>query len=139
MTPRDDEDPAEEQIWDRESAVEFLEMEIYKRNTRRSDNPIILPLEAARLIFDCAKLGQHKGHGRKGAPPNRVKKLQSEAIVNWARKRRDKLRAEGMKATGANSAEDQAAEEASSFASERYGFNLAASTIKRKMQSRIDD
>jgi hypothetical protein len=39
-----------------------------------------------------------------------------------------------MKLSGANSAEDQAAAEASSMASEVYDLNLAASTIKRLMQ-----
>jgi hypothetical protein len=77
-----------------------------------------------------------RGQGRKGRPrKSYVEELLREAIVSLAKERKDDLVATGMKATGTNSAEDQAAEEAHIFASERNGLNVAATTIKRLMQS----
>lgn len=134
VTATDDDGPGP---WagDRQSAVEVLRIEIARREARGSETEITLPLEIARLILECAKKGVHKGQGRGRPRDSRGDKLKKQAIVSWALERKAKLHEQGIKATGANSAEDRAAEEARVLASERYGLSLAVTTIKRMMQS----
>jgi hypothetical protein len=114
--------------------IEWLAIKIAALVARGVDTPIMSP-DAWRRVITCAEKGVHKGKGRGAPRTTRWKKLRQEIVVNIARSRRDELHAQGMRLTGANSAEDQAAAEASSMASEVYDLSLAASTIKRLMQS----
>jgi len=68
-----------------------------------------------------------------------IEQVVNNVVVNWARERKAELHALGMKNTGANSAEDKAAEEAREalsklFHNTRYTVP-AVGTIKRRMQS----
>ncbi len=130
---RPDDDVTDADYTDAE-LIEWLAIKVAALVARGANTPIMSP-NAWRRVITCAEKGVHKGKGRLGAPrTTRWKKLKQEVVVNFARSRRDELHAQGMKLTGANSAEDQAAAEASSMASEVYHLNLAASTIKRLMQ-----
>jgi hypothetical protein len=137
LTTTDDDEPRQWAV-DRQSAVEVLRIEIAKKRARGSNAEITLPLEIACLIHEAAAFGLHKGQGRKRPRDSRGDKLKKQAIVSWGRLRKAELHAQGMNTTGANSAEDHAAEDARQHAHERYGINLAASTIKRMMQSSED-
>ena len=123
--------------WDKvapQDAVELAEIVHAVNVRRRADGrePVALPLTVERRLIECAKRGMQRGQGRKGRPrKSYAEELLREAIVSLAKERKDDLVATGMRATGTNSAEDRAAEEAS----ERYGLNVAATTIKRLMQS----
>jgi hypothetical protein len=121
---------------DRQSAVEFLDLAVIRhRRPNASDARIKLPLDVARLVLDCAKLGLHKGQGRRRPPLTHGDKLRQQAIAAWCKRRKAKLHGAGMKMTGANSAEDQALEDARDFASKRYNMNLSIKTLKRLMQT----
>lgn len=115
--------------WTPQDAREYLAIEIAKRDLRGSDTPITLPVAAARQLFKknpSNRPAETRGHT-----------MRKRAVVAFAKQRKDELHAQGMKATGASSAEDQAAEEARVLAHERYGISLAVTTIKRLMQSDI--
>jgi hypothetical protein len=121
---------------DRESAVEWLESELrFVDRTRRapaSEYSVSLPYEVAVLVLDCARKGLRKGEGRGGNRRlGRFSKLRRMAVIWWAKSRKAEL----VATTGGTSikAENQAAEEASDFARERYRLKLAAETIKREM------
>ena len=146
-----------EPTYDRQSCVELLELELLRRRPReltrgpdgkseflvgatRPDDPLTLtmPRYAWEHIVACAKAGQHKRQGRPS--DTRGDKLRKNAIVAFARQRKNELIATGtMAATGADSAEDQAVEEARVLANERYGLNLATETIRRLMQAEPDE
>jgi hypothetical protein len=94
-----------------------------------------LSRQEARLVLACAKDGQHKGQGR-GRPRNtRRDQLAKRSSVQVARQKKVELVAatENMRATGANSAEEKAAEDAHKWLSDR-GLRLKVDTIIRRMQ-----
>jgi hypothetical protein len=126
----------EDQGWDSQDAVEWVEILIA---VRAGDAKIELPLPILLAVLDCAKRGMHKG-GEQGRPrKSYIEQVVNNVVVNWARERKAELHALGMKNTGANSAEDKAAEEAQEalarlFHNTRYTAP-AVGTIKRRMQS----
>jgi hypothetical protein len=132
--------------FDRKSAVEYLEEEIqWLQEEARANSEdvneleVTLPMEVAKLVLECAEAGKRKGQGRKGRPPDKdLVEAQNAWVVEWARERKADLVHDGMKATGANSAHDQAAEEASTLAYKLFGLNLSVGTIRRRMQSEKD-
>jgi hypothetical protein len=121
---------------DRESAVEWLESELRfvdrtrLRTAPASEYSVSLPYDVAVLVLDCARKGLRKGQGRGGRRLGRFSNLWRMAPIWWAKSRKDELVATGMTSI---EAENQAAEEASDFARERYRLKLAAGTIKREM------
>ena len=126
----------------RQDAVDLHEIvhAVRKSRIRRygKDDPrtvFALPLAVEKLILACAKDGLHTGQGKGRPRSSAVHDFKMRAIVTWAQDRRDELHANGMKKTGHNSAEDQAADEARVLAKD-VGVIVAASTIKREMQSR---
>jgi hypothetical protein len=130
----------EEPILDRVSVVEWLEIQVLRSpHYQQASTPdakvtITLPLYEWEHIVAAAKSGLHKGQGRGRPTDSRWQRNRKRKIAMWARGRKDQLIASGMKATGTNSAEDQAAEEARVLALD-FGVYVAASTIKRMMQS----
>jgi hypothetical protein len=84
----------------------------------------------ARFTLDLAKRAMKKGRGRK--PISRWVKNTENLIIEKARWRKAELVAAGMPR---EDAADQAAKEASDNLGKRRR-NLAASTIKRRMQQR---
>jgi hypothetical protein len=142
----------------RESAVELLAQELrlvrrYAAGDARApvvnptvpaDTMISLPFDAAVLILDCARQGLRKGQGRGGRRLTRYDKKHRLGIVSWAKRRKAELLAEqrraedrsgrrGRRPSSSADVELQAAEEASTFARERYRFVWKAATIKRLM------
>jgi hypothetical protein len=123
---------------DRRSAVTLLRMEIDRIRKYKPDEKwrkIELPDDIWTVILEASIDGIHKGGGRRRPPISHVEQLKQNAVVAFGRKRKRELIQSGMKATGANSAEDRAATEASDLLGTRYGMNLSTNTIKRKMQS----
>jgi hypothetical protein len=120
--------------WDAASAVEWLEL-LLECDEDCNDNPetVTLPREVARLVLECAKRGMRKDQGRRGVALSETNRMCQEEIIEWARERKDALRAASpdMKATEAAS---QAAEEASRLLRQRYSMNLSPSTIMRRME-----
>ena len=94
------------------------------------DTKVTLPTRAARFMLELAKRAPKKGRGRK-AIGGRAKATQN-LMIKQARRRKADLVATGMRK---EQAADQAAQEASD-ALGKQGQNLAASTIKRRMQRR---
>jgi hypothetical protein len=143
---------------ERQRAVEMFRKQIAGA---MNEGEITLSLAAAKVILACAWDGARKGQGRHGRPPDaqRTKLRKHTALklaVQWARGRKAELVGGGMKATGAGSAEDQAAKEASALlagngdpklaelaglaifhgrSSRHARMNLADTTLKRLMQS----
>lgn len=122
-------------VWwaDRKTAVELLQTMIrMHRNPTDPTAKIALPIEAARVVLECAKAGMHKGQGRGRPRDSHGDKARKNAIASWAKERQRKLHEQGKTN---EEAQRQAAEEAREFAHERYGKNLAINTIIRMMQS----
>ncbi len=126
----------------RANAVEYLDLEIYRREyfAKGSGCPldetevvVTLPLIIARLVLAAARAGMRKGQGRKGVRLTHAKREDRKTLIYWAKARKAELIAEGMKP---GKAEEQAAEEQRALAWKRYGINLAKSTIKRAIRSR---
>lgn len=113
----------------KQDAVDFLEREIDK-TTRRRQPVVTLPLSVARLVLACAKQGVHKGEGRKGVELTRSDRLRRNNIYNRARTNYHTFRARGVPAADAK---NDAIAEARQFGIERYGIDMAASTIERNM------
>jgi hypothetical protein len=126
---------------DRHNAVEILGVRLaqLRRNSAPGTEDLVsisLRFREWELLHECAKNGVNKGQGRKRPAATRGDKLRKGAIICFARDRKIKLVEAGLKATGSNSAEDQAAEEARQLGNDRYGLNLSVNTIKRLMQSK---
>jgi hypothetical protein len=92
---------------------------------------ITLPLKVAQLVLACARDGVHKGQGRRGVKLNRRARLFQQTIFDWAKIRRNELKA----TIGAGDAEKMAVEEAMEFA-RKSGLKLKRGTILRKLRSR---
>jgi hypothetical protein len=118
-------------------AVDWFEVEIeaHKGRAACAGKPctvVQVPIDIAETILECAKQGVHRGKGR--PRDSYVVRSRKDSIQAFALRRKAKLRAGGLPATGHNSAEDQAAEEASQLAGEWYGLSLSAGTIKGRME-----
>jgi hypothetical protein len=123
-------------------AVDWLELviEAHKGRAARAASgkpcPVLeVPFDIAETILQCARQGVHKGKGKGRPRDSYVVRLRKDAIQAFARSRKAQLRATGLPATGHNSAEEQAADDARDLARERYGLLLSANTIKRLMQN----
>jgi hypothetical protein len=119
---------------DRQRAVEMFEEQIGYA-VLMDEETVTIPIFAAKVLLVCARDGQHKREGRRRPRDTQHARLAKLAAVHWARRRKAELVAGGIKATGANSAEDQAAEEARELLSKR-GVKLKVETIRRRMQSK---
>jgi hypothetical protein len=95
------------------------------------EKSIELPTRMARLTLDLAKRARKLGRGPKGI--HRYDRLAEDLIIREARRRKAELANNGIPK---EQAEEQAAQEASASLHKRTGRNLAASTIKRRMQRR---
>ena len=131
----------------RQEAIERFEQAVHRARVsakryrvlapdRDPEHTVTLPLADAELVLACA----HHRHERRG----RWQELAKAAVVLWALRRKDHLRRalaasdldQGKRPTGiGRRAATQAAKEAEDFASERYGFRPAASTIRRWMET----
>jgi hypothetical protein len=108
----------------------------YRRRRDPKENvSISLRVGEWELILARAKDGVQKRQGRRRPRETRADQVRRNAIIDWAKDRKKELIGAGRRATGANSAEDQAAEEARVFARQRYSKNWSANTIKRWMQT----
>jgi hypothetical protein len=127
MTEYDDADD-----WPRDpaSAVALLRLHLLHKHLNPDRETVTLPRDIAEIVLECAQKGLHRGRGRRGVPLSHLEKLHQNAIVDWAKCRKAKLRA----AMSAVEAALQAADEAKAFLLERYGLKLKASTIKRRME-----
>ena len=83
------------------------------------------------LLIQSAKRGMHKGRGKGRWPDFYVTKRLKETIYEEAKDRQRELHAEGIRNS---EAKERAAEDARVLAHERYGLNLAASTIMAAME-----
>jgi hypothetical protein len=125
----------EEYEGDPENTVELVEILIA---VRAEDAKIELPLPILRDVLHCAKRGMRKRGGRGRPRKSFIEQVVNNIIVNWACERKAQFHASGMKNTGANSAEDKAAEEAREELAKLFGKTYtvpAVGTIKRHMQS----
>ena len=91
-----------------------------------------LPLEIADTLLECAKRGMHTTKGR---PKDSIlRKSRKEDVALFACVYKAELVARGMKATGANSAEDRAVEYFRTFLRRHFNIRLRFETFKREMQ-----
>ncbi len=90
-----------------------------------------VPIEVARQLLKWAReapKGKGSGRGKRKTPPQEAHRRR--AVVEWARKRRDELKAERAQRPA-----QRAAEEAERMAVERLGIrDLSASTIRDRMR-----
>jgi hypothetical protein len=132
MTDNDDRD-----YWDDPaSAVDLLELHLldFFEDENPNRETVILPRDAARIIFELAKKGLHKGRGRRGVSLSEVDKMRQECLIEWAKDRKAELQTtNNMSAVQATL---QAAVEAKQLC-DHYGMKraLKAVTIKRLMES----
>jgi hypothetical protein len=102
------------------------------RHVEKSDMMVMVPLDLAETIRDCAKDGMGKKQGRHGRyRGGRLYRLRVASVVDWGRARKAELQPQLGSAT---EAKRQAAEEASEFLLERYGISLGPDTMQRKME-----
>jgi hypothetical protein len=135
---------------DPQSAVDYFESVIIDTRVRHArhqhwvgyDVPkkemmVEVPLDLAETILECAKAGMAQG---KKLGPSRVDRLAEAVAVKLGRERKMELIAKAkasntkLKATGADSAEDHAAQWASDWLFEKCGRRLAMTTMRKKMQ-----
>jgi hypothetical protein len=135
---------------DPQSAVDWFETVIIYTRVRHArpqdrlgyDVPkdkmmVEVPLDLAETILECAKAGMAQG---KKLRPSRIDRLAEAVAVYRGRKRKMELIAKAkasntkLKATGADSAEDQAAQWASDLLFEKCGRRVSMTTMRRKMQ-----
>ena len=130
MTEYDDADD-----WPRDpaSAVALLRLHLLHKHLNPDPETVTLPRDIAQIVLECAQKGLHRGRGRRGVPLSHLEKLHQNAIVDWAKCRKAKLRAANPNMSAVEAAL-QAADEAKAFLLERYGLKLKASTIKRRME-----
>ena len=88
-------------------------------------------IEPAHAV-DCAERRKHTKRGRPKESSRR--KSQKENVAIFARVYKAELVARGMKATGANSAEDRAAETFVPLLWRHFHIHIACATFKREMQ-----
>jgi hypothetical protein len=142
------------------NAVEYLEYQIFRRdlqahkyqhyNGRPSDqidDTVTLPLDAARLLLDCARKGMRKGRGKGNQPLSREDRRIRGLIFDFGRRRKAELIAarhpsilvgpDDNPRPSAAEAEAKAAEDARKHGFDHYGVALAKSTIIRGMRSRL--
>jgi hypothetical protein len=117
----------------RQRAVEMFEGRI-THAIMQDEEAITLPLDAARVILACAWDGARKGQGKKRPAMKQLDKIAQRAIVQLARQEKEEILRKG-EARSKDAAEALAAERAREELHRRTGLNLAASTIRRKMQS----
>ena len=124
------------------NAVDFLDWEISRRRGRDPDandwldgmddyQVVKLPLEIADTVLECAK----RGMPSRGRPRDSIRrKSHKENVALFACVYKAELVAGGMKATGANSAEERAAGIFGTLLRRHFGIAIARSTFKREMQ-----
>jgi hypothetical protein len=128
FTPEDEDEWFRLRTVDRQNAVELLQLELRLARIR-GDATVTLPRDLLDIIGDCALKGLYKGQGRQRPRLSYGVRLRQQAVFLWAKRRKAELRAEMT----ADDAEVKAADEASAFASGRYGLNLSANYIRRRI------
>jgi hypothetical protein len=105
---------------------------------QRSQFGIWVPLNVAELLEQSFRVAPN------GKKPRTSRDVQAayDAAVQYGRERKAQLlaeakaRGEPLNATGANSAEDLAAEEARKWLFDKHGLHLSAGTLKKWMRLR---
>ena len=125
------------------NAIDVLETEIRDRRERDPcvndwlngvDDYLVvkLPLKVAVTILECAKRGMHT---RRGRPEDSIlRKSAKEDYAVFARVYKAELVDRGMRATGANSAEDRAADTFRKLLRRHLDIRLKFATFKRLME-----
>lgn len=117
------------------SAAQRLRLDLHRASRVRPlpiTAEVTVSARGLRLVLE--QVGQQTGkQGRQRRTP--LDDARLNGILKNALDYKLELRLrEGLRATGANSAEDRAAADAADIASKRYGWNIAASTMKTLMR-----
>lgn len=115
--------------------IEFVQIRMEFASLRGT--PVDMPIvsyDAWKRILACAKRGARIGKGRQRPPKTLQAKLKEKAVSDFMLAKKQALVEGGMKATGANSAEDQACEEAAVYANERFGWTDLTSERIRNLR-----
>jgi hypothetical protein len=124
----------------RKDAVEYLDHQIFRRERysgRKLDQSgatVTLPLDVARVVLDCARLGMRKGMGRGSPPLSYDDHLIRDSIVAWTRGEAKRIAKAERKSL--EEVEPKAAKRGHAYARDRFGVKYAASTIVRDLHRR---
>jgi len=118
-------------------AVDVLDLAVAVAGEAGGGRTVELPLELARVILECAKLGLPKiiynREGRGRTPDSHWTKEKKEAVIDWAKGLAEDLVSQGKEPSKLR-AQGQAAYEASKQA-KHMGLKLTETTIKRRMDN----
>lgn len=129
-------DPDELGLWatSEANALEWLLLDLARREARNSTTAISLPVPIARLISSAASRGLNIGKGRRRPSATPGDLARQQAVHQFYLQRKREL-TRGLKGSARRRAEDQAFEEARSLAAERHG-GFSATIIRRGVRDK---